>query len=154
MAIHFFQEDIKYNLPNKIQVKNWLKLLAASESYTIKELNYIFCSDEYLYSINVEHLQHDTYTDIITFDNSDETHLLEADIFISIERVKENAANQTEEFNDELLRVLSHGLYHLCGIGDKSPDEIKLMRSKENGAILRFKELSTTTVPRGTVEKH
>src|SRR5690554_2165189 len=124
MAIHFFQEDINYNLPNKTKIKNWLRQLAESESFHIKELNYIFCSDEYLYSINVEHLQHDTYTDIITFDNSDEGSILEGDIFISIDRVKENAITHNEELIEELLRVLSHGLFHLCGFGDKSDSDI------------------------------
>ncbi len=141
MAIHFFQEDIQFNISEKLKIKKWLKQLASEEGYKITELNYIFCSDEYLHSINMDYLNHDTYTDIITFDNSDESHLLEGDIFISIERIKENAEIQSQEFRDELLRVLSHGLYHLCGYKDKLEQEIRAMRSKENNAITKFKIL-------------
>lgn len=139
MAINFFQEDVQFNLPEKVKTKRWLKALSAEEGYTIGELNYIFCSDEYLHKINVDYLDHDTYTDIITFDNSDEDHVLEGDIFISIDRIKENATNQQQEFLDELLRVLSHGLYHLSGYKDKLEQEIAIMRSKENNAISKFK---------------
>lgn len=142
MAIHFFQEDIPFNLPDKIKTKRWLKLLASDEGFKVSELNYIFCSDEYLHKINVEYLDHDTYTDIITFDNSDEEGVLEGDIFISIDRVKENAMNQQHDFLDELRRVLSHGLYHLCGYKDKHEQEITIMRSKENNAILKFISIS------------
>jgi|SRR5690606_20199330 len=139
MAIHFFQEDIQFNLTEKIKTKNWLKQLALEEGYKIGDLNYIFCSDEYLHTINVDYLNHDTYTDIITFDNSDENQLLEGDIFISIERIRENANSQNQDFLNELLRVLSHGLYHLCGYKDKLEREITVMRSKEDDAILKFK---------------
>jgi probable rRNA maturation factor len=139
MAIHFFQEDVRFNLSDKLKTKKWLKQLASEEGFKIEQLNYIFCSDEYLYSINIDYLDHDTYTDIITFDNSDEDHVLEGDIFISINRIKENAETQQQEFLDELLRVLSHGLYHLCGYKDKLEREISIMRSKEDEAIKKFK---------------
>jgi ssRNA-specific RNase YbeY (16S rRNA maturation enzyme) len=91
MAIHFFSEEIKFQLPQKIKRKNWLKEIADSEGFQITELNYIFCSDEYLYQINVDYLSHHTYTDIITFDNSEDENRIEGDIFISIDRVRENA---------------------------------------------------------------
>lgn len=142
MAIQFFQEDIQFSLPNKIKTKRWLKQLAAKENFSVKELNYIFCSDEYLHKINVEYLGHDTYTDIITFDNSDEESVLEGDIFISIDRIKENAIVQKQEFIRELLRVLSHGLYHLCGYKDKLEQEILMMRSKEDAAISDFESIT------------
>src|SRR5690554_5694852 len=138
MAINFFQEDIQYDLKNKIKIKRWLKNLAESEAHHIKELNYIFCTDEYLYSINVEYLQHNTYTDIITFDNSEDKNVLEGDVFISIDRVRENANTHKQLFQEELLRVLSHGLFHLCGIGDKSDNDIVIMRSKEDAAIYLY----------------
>src|SRR5690606_26796849 len=111
MAIHFFQEDIPFDLSEKVKTKKWLKQLALEEGFKITELNYIFCSDDYLHNINMDYLDHDTYTDIITFDNSDDDRILEGDIFISIERIRDNAKIQNQEFVDELLRVLSHGLY-------------------------------------------
>lgn len=141
MAIHFFQEDIQFNLSEKLKTKKWLKQLASDEGRRIGELNYIFCSDEYLYTINIDYLNHDTYTDIITFDNSDRDDILEGDIFISIERIKENAINQNQHFLDELLRVLSHGLYHLCGYKDKLERDAAIMRSKEDDAIIKFKSI-------------
>lgn len=141
MAINFFQEDTQFNLPEKLKTKRWLKILSSEEGFKIIELNYIFCSDEYLHTINLDYLDHDTYTDIITFDNSEEGHVLEGDIFISIDRVKDNAKKQQQEFMDELLRVLSHGFFHLCGYKDKHEQEILTMRSKEDNAILKFKTL-------------
>lgn len=142
MAIHFFQEDIQFNLKEKLKTKKWLKQLALEEGYTVGNLNYIFCSDEYLHNINMDYLDHDTYTDIITFDNSERDHHLEGDIFISIERIEENARIQKTNFLDELLRVLSHGLYHLCGYKDKLEREITVMRSKEDYAIMKFKSFN------------
>ena len=138
MAINFFQEDSTFKLLNKLKIKKWIKLIAADENYMIKDLNYIFCSDEYLYQINLEYLNHPTYTDIITFDISEGEKKLEGDIFISIERVRENAIIQKVNFEKELLRVLSHGLYHLCGYKDKSKEEKKVMRQKEEEAISKF----------------
>ena len=143
MAINFFQEDTTFKLPNRLKIKKWIKQVAADEGYMIMDLNYIFCSDEYLYQINLEYLNHPTYTDIITFDNSEEKKNLEGDIFISIERVRENAIIQKTTFDKETLRVLSHGLYHLCGFKDKSKEDKKIMRQKEDEAILKFYSHST-----------
>src|SRR5690554_1630311 len=140
MAIHFFEEDIRFNLLHKTKIKNWLKLIVNNEGFKIKELNYIFCSDEYLYEINKEYLQHETYTDIITFDNSETDLIIEGDIYISIERVKENAVAHNQVFEEELLRVLSHGVFHLCGYHDKASSEQELMRLKENEAIELYKK--------------
>lgn len=140
MAINFFQEDIQFNLSGKQKIKQWLKQIAKEEGLVIKELNYIFCTDEYLYQINKTYLAHDTYTDIITFDNTEKDKVIEGDVFISIERVRENAVLQKEAFNHELSRVMSHGLFHLCGIKDKSPDDINLMRFKENQAIKKLNQ--------------
>lgn len=140
MAIHFFEEDIRFNVLNKTKIKNWLKLIVSKEGFKIKELNYIFCSDEYLYEINSQYLQHETYTDIITFDNSETKSNIEGDIYISIERVKENAVSHHQVFEEELLRVLSHGVFHLCGYPDKSSSEQELMRLKENEAIDLYKK--------------
>ena len=135
MAVHFFSEDIDFELPEKLRRKRWLKQLAAEAGFRIKELNYVFCSDEYLYQMNVDYLNHDTYTDIITFDNSEKTKELEGDIFISVDRVRENAKSVQVEEEVELTRVLAHGLLHLMGYKDKAKEEASLMRSKEDEAI-------------------
>lgn len=138
MAIHFFSEEIKFKLSQKIKRKNWLKKIAELENFQIGELNYIFCSDEYLYQINVDYLDHHTYTDIITFDNSEEDQKIEGDIFISIDRVKENASKHQQIEETEINRVISHGLFHLMGYKDKSKDQSEVMRSKEESAIKLF----------------
>ncbi|WP_192347436.1 rRNA maturation RNase YbeY [Algoriphagus sp. Y33] len=140
MPVNFFTEDVSFSLKEKRKRKTWLKLLAEAENHTITDLNYIFCSDEYLHNINVEYLDHDTYTDIITFDNSDDKEIIEGDIFISIERVKENAEMLNTQLEKELSRVISHGLFHLLGYKDKSKTELSLMRSKEDFAIKLFDE--------------
>lgn len=138
MAIYFFDEDSGFDLSQKLKRKKWLKSIAASEGYRIRVLNYIFCSDEYLYQINVDYLQHETYTDIITFDNSETEGEIEGDIFISIDRVKENAIRFKLPEEEELSRVLSHGLYHLMGYKDKKKSEAEQMRNKEQFAISLF----------------
>ena len=141
MAINFFTEDIKFDLTQKQKRKNWLKQIAQSENFKIGELNYIFCSDEYLYQINVDYLNHHTYTDIITFDNSEEEQLIEGDIFVSIDRVKENAQKLNQQESSELSRVISHGLLHLMGYKDKTKTDAEVMRSKEAFAIELFQTL-------------
>lgn len=141
MAINFFTEDIKFDLPQKQKRKTWLKHIAQSENFKVGELNYIFCSDEYLYQINVDYLNHHTYTDIITFDNSEEEKLIEGDIFISIDRVRENAQKHNQEEISELSRVVSHGLLHLMGYKDKTKSDAEVMRSKEALAIELFQSM-------------
>lgn len=141
MAINFFSEAVKFNLPEKLRRKKWLKQLAETEKFKIGELNYIFCSDEYLYDINVEYLDHDTYTDIITFDNSEEEKQLEGDIFISIDRVRENATKHGQEETSELSRVISHGLFHLMGYKDKSKEQSAAMRFQEELAIKLYENI-------------
>ena len=137
--LSFFVEDLEFSLPlAESQLTRWLSALAAQHNHSLGALNYIFCSDEYLHGINVEYLDHDTYTDIITFDGSEEEGLLEGDIFISIERVQENASSFGVEFQQEWLRVMAHGLLHLCGFGDKSDQEAKTMREEEDKAIALF----------------
>ncbi|OYX21708.1 MAG: rRNA maturation RNase YbeY [Algoriphagus sp. 32-45-6] len=140
MAINFFTEDIKFELSQKLKRKKWLKRLAETEGFQIQELNYIFCSDEYLYQVNMEYLNHDDYTDIITFDNSEQEKLIEGDIFISIDRVRENAEKHQQTEERELSRVISHGIFHLVGYKDKSDSEAKQMRAKEEFAIDLFEK--------------
>jgi probable rRNA maturation factor len=138
MAIHFFSEEVNFNLAQKQNRKNWLKKIAAAENFQIGELNYIFCSDEYLYQINVDYLAHHTYTDIITFDNSEEERKIDGDIFISIDRVRDNATKHHQSEEEELSRVIAHGLFHLMGYKDKSKNQSELMRLKEEFAINLF----------------
>lgn len=141
MAISFFSEDIMFSLKEKVKRKNWLRQIAKEEGYSIGELNYIFCSDDYLHKMNVNYLEHDTLTDIITFDNSENPMIIEGDIFISVDRVKENAKDNGVKEITEFSRVISHGVYHLCGHKDKSQEEVKIMRSKEEFAINLFESL-------------
>lgn len=135
MAIHFFSEEIQFTLKEKLHRKRWLKKIATNEGFKIKELNYVFCSDEYLYQINRDYLKHETYTDIITFDNSEKKDEIEGDIFVSIDRVRENAKTHTQEVETEMNRVLAHGMLHLMGYKDKTQEEIALMRLKEEESI-------------------
>lgn len=136
--INFFNEDINFKFQGKNIFKTWLKKVAEKEGFKVKNLNYIFCSDDFLHKINIEYLDHDTYTDIITFDNSEDESIIEGDIFISIERVKENSQNLNTVFDDELKRVIVHGLLHLCGYDDHTPEEKAEMRRLENNYILNF----------------
>ncbi|WP_234736144.1 rRNA maturation RNase YbeY [Tellurirhabdus bombi] len=140
--IRFFTEEIKFTLPQKTQHRQWLTRLAAQESFKVGELNYVFCSDEYLLQVNREHLNHDYYTDIITFDNSEEDDKLEGDIFISVDRVRENAKNLNVTEEQELRRVLAHGLLHLSGYGDKTDEEATAMRGKEDEALNLWQTLA------------
>jgi len=134
--INFFSENT-FELSNKPQFENWLSQLISSEEKKEGELNYIFCDDDYLHEINVKYLDHDDYTDIISFENS-VGNILHGDIFISTERVQENAEKFNIEFEEELLRVMAHGLLHFCGYKDKTKEEASLMRKKEDEKIKMF----------------
>lgn len=134
--INFFSET-DFNLPDVNIHREWLERVSDSEEKRIEEINFIFCDDEYLHKINLQYLDHDTYTDIISFDNS-ANDLLAGDIFISIERVKENAREFNVDFSEELKRVLVHGVLHFCGYKDKTESESELMRQKEDEKIAMF----------------
>jgi len=129
--IAFFSEEINFQLAIEEDIKSWVTTTIATESKSLGEINYIFCSDEYLHKMNVEYLDHNTYTDIITF-NYCEGGFISGDLFISIDRVTDNAKTFQKEFQNELNRVLIHGVLHLIGYNDKSDEEIKTMRSKED----------------------
>ena len=131
-AIHFFVQDIRYHLKNKNPLKAWIKDTIASEGYKLNELNYIFCPDSYLLNINQQYLDHDTYTDIITFDNSEKKGVIEGDIFISIDRIRENAAQFGTGETNELHRVMIHGALHLLGYKDKTVSSKNQMTAKED----------------------
>jgi probable rRNA maturation factor len=131
-AIQFFEEDISYKLKNKALVRQWIKDTITAEGFKLKELTYVFCSDAYLLPMNQQYLDHDTYTDIITFDNSEFEGEILGDIFISIERVRENAAKFKITETDELHRVIIHGALHLLGYTDKSIVTKQKMTQKED----------------------
>lgn len=129
--IRFFTEDIKFDFAQKLLCKKWLRLVAEAESRKIGDINVIFCSDTYLLEINQKFLQHDYYTDIITFDYC-EADVLSGDLFISIDSVQDNASHFSACFEDELNRVIVHGVLHLIGYDDLCDDDVAMMRSKED----------------------
>lgn len=130
--INFFSEEIDFKLKNKKNLRSWIEQTVVAENCVLKEINFIFCNDQYLLKINQDYLQHDTYTDIITFDNSETEKEIVSDIFISVERVTENASTYQIATLQELHRVMIHGTLHLLGYKDKSPQEKKMMTDKEN----------------------
>lgn len=130
--INFFNEDINYTLRDKAAVRKWISDAIRKEGFSLQEINYIYCSDAHLKKMNVHYLHHRTYTDIITFDLSEIKKEIAGEIYISIERVRENAALYKVPFGHELRRVMIHGVLHLCGYKDKSPADIKNMRAKED----------------------
>lgn len=135
--ISFHAEEIDFALPEEERVKKWISSIIESEGYQLQQLTYIFCSDTYLHQINLEYLQHDTYTDIITFPYG-QSPLIHSDIFISVDRVKENASKFQVPFEQELRRVIIHGVLHLCGYPDKTEAEARLMREKEEEALNKW----------------
>ncbi len=126
-----FHSECDFELKNQQDIVVWMNAIAKEEGKHIGALNYIFCDDEYLHKINVEFLDHDTYTDIITFDYCVGNELI-SDIYVSVERVKENAHEFSDSFEEEFYRVLVHGLLHLCGYKGKSEEDKDIMRKKEN----------------------
>ncbi|MFK7899482.1 MAG: rRNA maturation RNase YbeY [Cyclobacteriaceae bacterium] len=134
-AISFDSQQADYILDKIALKEKWLHTVAKKEDYYIKSLSFSFLSDDGLLAINKQFLQHDYYTDIITFDQGTTDTLVVGDIFISIDRIKDNAKEFNTSFEHELIRVMSHGLFHLCGYGDKTEEEASLMREKEESAI-------------------
>ncbi|MCF0043716.1 rRNA maturation RNase YbeY [Dyadobacter fanqingshengii] len=136
--LHFFTENVDFDLLRPLKTKKWIKNTSISEGYEISELNYIFCNDEYLLEINKQYLDHDYFTDIISFDNSEEDNVIEGDIYISVDRVRENAATFHADFETEMRRVLIHGLLHLMGYDDTDEKLKAAMRAKEDQYLLLF----------------
>ena len=132
-GIEFMVEDAPaFELADVEELIGWIERVATVHEYRIVQLTYIFCSDEYLHRMNLEYLDHDTLTDVITFDNSDDADILEGDIFISVERVRDNANGLGISFRDELHRVMIHGVLHLLGYQDKDLLSQTAMRAKED----------------------
>ncbi|PRD51446.1 rRNA maturation RNase YbeY [Sphingobacterium gobiense] len=131
--ISFFNEDVDYKIKDKQKIREWIGVTVATEGFDrIGELNFILCSDAFLLEINKQYLNHDTYTDIVTFDSSEEDSIISGDIFISVERTRENALKFGVSERDELHRVIIHGILHLCGYVDKKRNDKELMTIKEN----------------------
>ena len=133
-TIEFTFVEIEFELDNTTELDAWLKKTIEREECRLHSLNFILCSDEYLHRINVEYLNHDTLTDVITFPY-EQPPIVHGDIFISLDRVRENAKKYDVHLNTELHRVMVHGVFHLCGYGDKTESEAKAMRAKENEAL-------------------
>jgi len=133
--ISFSYEEVDFRMENTNTLSQWLKSVIKIEGYRLKQITYIFCSDDYLLGVNKEYLDHDFFTDIITFDQSDDRKLIEADIFISVDRVRENAATNNEQFDHELRRVMIHGVLHLMGYNDKTSEQERQMRKKEDTCL-------------------
>lgn len=134
MAIYFSSENIKFDLRGKLKVKKWITDLVKAQNKKVGDISYLFCDDAYLIEVNRTYLDHDTYTDIITFDYV-EGDTISGDILISVERVKENAQLFNTTFDQELHRVIIHGVLHLLGQGDKTEAEAAQMRKKEEAAL-------------------
>lgn len=127
--IHFFYENTSEIIEENI--KPWIEKIIITEEKRLGEINYIFCDDEYLLKINQDYLQHDYYTDIITFDNV-RGKTISGEIFVSLQRIKDNASLISKNYEEEKKRVIAHGILHLCGYKDKTEEEQKTMRAKED----------------------
>ena len=138
-VIQFHFEDIDFDFSHEDLIRQWIIHTISQEQKNLGNLNFIFCTDPYLHKINIEYLDHDTFTDIITFPYSEEK--IEGDIFISIDRIHENAKTFGVSFTDELHRVIIHGVLHLIGYGDKSPEEKKQMTAKEDQYLTQLTQL-------------
>lgn len=138
--ILFHLEDVEFEFSKLEQITHWIHSIIKQEKKTLEQINFIFCSDTYLHQINLEYLNHDTFTDVITFPYS-KLPIIEGDIFISLERIKENGKIFEVSFEEELHRVMIHGVLHLCGYGDKTTEDKEQMTQKENEALLILKQL-------------
>jgi rRNA maturation RNase YbeY len=131
--INFFCEEVDFKLKHKTSTIQWIKKVISAESdKKITNISFIFCSDAFLIGINNQYLKHNSFTDIITFNNSDNLKYIDTDIYISIDRINENSLQYNETMENELHRVMIHGVLHLLGYSDKSSNEKKIMRKKEN----------------------
>ena len=138
--ISYFTEDIKFSFNRKRLTSRWLKEVARVEGKKVGDISVIFCSDNYLLEINKKHLNHNYYTDIITFDYC-EGDTLSGDLFISVDSVRENAKYYDVSFDEELNRVIVHGVLHLIGYDDHSPEDVSQMRAKENTSLYLLSQL-------------
>ena len=138
-SVQFHHHEVEFEIPSPKKIIAWIQDAAKVENCKINELQYILVSDDYLLQLNKDYLNHDTYTDIITFDYSNTNHDIEGEIYISIDRVKENALEYKVASEFEFSRVVIHGLLHLIGYDDKTPKQKEVMRQKENHYISLLK---------------
>ena len=134
MAIAYYAEEVKLPAIKKKAVGDWIRKVASLYGKRTGDISYIFCSDEKILEINKQYLQHDYYTDIISFDYTEGTKI-SGDLFISLDTVKSNSENFGTDYTEELHRIIIHGILHLCGINDKGPGEREIMTQKENEAL-------------------
>lgn len=139
--INFFSEDIKFSVKNKNEIRDWVNGAAENERLMAGDINFIFCSDSYLHKLNKSYLKHDTLTDIITFPLMDDESVISGDIFISVERVRENARLYKQKISNELERVIIHGVLHLLGFKDRTKLEKLQMRAKEDYYLEQLRKL-------------
>lgn len=138
-SINFFSQKPRFKISNPKKVTTWIKNTIKKEGATLISLNYIFCTDEYLHQMNVQFLKHDTLTDIITFNYNPSKTEIEGEIYISIDRVRENAKSFETDFQTELNRVIIHGVLHLIGYNDKNKSQKVIMREKEDTYLSLYK---------------
>jgi rRNA maturation RNase YbeY len=138
--INFHNADRSFVFKGKGKLKTFIDKLVKSENFQVEQLDYIFCSDKYLLNINRKFLKHDFYTDIITFDLSEKNKIIQGEIYISLDRVIDNSKSLSVKFKDELLRVIFHGILHLCGYKDKKNSDKKIMRDKEDYYLALYSE--------------
>ncbi len=141
MPVIFHFHDIHFPLKNRTLLKRYLEDLFLKEGFELAHLEYVFCTDNYLLKLNREFLHHHTFTDILTFDFSESSKIISGEIYISAERVRENAEKFGASFENELHRVIFHGALHLCGYHDKLPGDKKTMRNKENENLKNYFKL-------------
>lgn len=141
MSITFCVENVEFDLPEKLKIKKWISEVIKKQNKVLGSINYLFTNDENVLKTNIEFLNHDTYTDIITFDYVEGSNI-SGDIMISIDRVRDNASQFSVPFEQELHRVVIHGVLHLLGQGDKTPDEAKEMRRKEEEALRLWEDMN------------
>lgn len=139
MPVYFHKEEVDFIFEKPVRIKRWIKSVIASFKRKPGNINFIFCSDNFLLALNKKHLKHDYFTDVITFDLSEDSGTISGDIYISIERVKDNAGKGS--FEDELHRVMIHGILHLLGYSDKTPAKQKQMRKLENQCLDLFAQI-------------
>ncbi len=140
MSITYFTEGVDMPLLKEQLIQSWIEKVAAKYNRKVGEISYIFCSDEKILEVNRQYLQHDYYTDIITFDYC-KGKIISGDLFVSLDTVKTNAESYANSYNEELHRTIIHGILHLCGINDKGPGEREIMEQAENEALAIYKEL-------------
>src|SRR5436190_10499912 len=136
--VHFFSHDIPTNLKNTSTLKRFIELIFKNELQELESINYIFCSDKTILEINKKYLNHDFYTDVITFDLSKDNKTISGEVYISIERIRDNAKQLGLSIKSELHRVLFHAALHLCGYNDKKKKEKEIMRKRENELLSKY----------------